>query len=300
MSAAGPSASVIIPAYESQATIRATLDALRAQTLKDFETVVVDSSPSDTTEELLRADFPEVVYEHSPKRMIPHEARNRGVELARGNLLMFTDPDCVPPPDWLEALVRAHDAGHPVVGGAIEDAGSTWFDRGVHLTKFSPWIAGGSAGPRSDLATANLLWSRSAWERFGPFPTQRWCGDTELCWRAGDAGVELLFEPAAIVEHEHEADLRDFVRERRARGEDFATMRARLRRWPRRRAAMRALAFPAVPLVLLGRAIGYSARAGRLGEALWTAPLQLVGYAAWALGEARAYRRAALGSTAGR
>jgi hypothetical protein len=55
-----------------------------------------------------------------------------------------------------------------------------------------------------------------------------------------------------------------------------------------------------VPFVLLARAVGFAARAGRLGEALWTAPLQLVGYAAWALGEARAYRRAALGSTGGR
>jgi GT2 family glycosyltransferase len=300
MSPPGPPASVIIPAYESHATIAATLEALRAQSLQDFETVVVDSSPSDTTEELLGADFPEVAYEHSPKRMLPHEARNRGVELARSDLLVFTDPDCVPRPDWLAALVGAHDPDHPVVAGAIEDAGSSWFDRGVHLTKFSPWIAGGAAGPRSDLATANLLWSRSAWERFGPFPTERWCGDTELCWRAADAGVELLFEPAAVVEHEHEADLRDFVRERHARGEDFAAMRAHLRGWSRLQAAMRMVAFPVVPLVLLARAIGYAAGAGRLGEGLWTAPLQLVGYTAWALGEARAYRRAALGSTGGR
>jgi GT2 family glycosyltransferase len=295
-----PRASVIIPAYESHETIADTLRALRDQVFGDFETIVVDSSPSDATEVLVQSEFPEVTYERSQRRLIPHEARNRGVELARGELLVFTDPDCVPRPNWIEVLVRGHEAGHPVIAGAIEDAGSTWFDRGVHLTKFSPWIAGGEPGPRPDLATANLLWSRSAWARFGPFPTERWCGDTELCWRAREGGVGLRFESAAIVEHEHEADLRDFLRERRARGEDFGAMRAAHGRWSRGQAALRAAAFPLVPIVLLARALQNVARAGRLGEGLATAPLQLAGYAAWALGEARAYLSAARGSTEGR
>ena len=89
--------------------------------------------------------------------------------------------------------------------------GRNGFDRGVHLTKFSPWIAGAAPGPRADLATANLLWSRSAWERLGRFrPVRR--GDTELCWRARERGVELRFEPAAVVDHEHEVDFRGFLR----------------------------------------------------------------------------------------
>jgi GT2 family glycosyltransferase len=295
-----PRASVIIPAYESQETIANTLRGLRAQEFAEFETVVVDSSPGDATEVLVEAEFPEVTYERSARRLIPHEARNRGVELARGELLVFTDPDCVPHPDWIRRLVRVHDAGHPIVAGAIEDAGSKWFDRGVHLTKFSPWIAGGAPGPRADLATANLLWSRSVWERFGPFPTNRWCGDTELCWRARERGIELRFEPAAVVDHEHEVDFRGFLRERRARGEDFGGMRAAHGDWSRLAAAARAVAFPLVPLVLLGRGLANAARAGRLREGLATAPLQLAGYAAWALGEARAYLRAARGSTDGR
>ena len=86
----------------------------------------------------MEAEFPEVTYERSARRLIPHEARNRGVELARGELLVFTDPDCVPHPDWIRRLVRVHDAGHPIVAGAIEDAGSKWFDRGVHLTNSRP------------------------------------------------------------------------------------------------------------------------------------------------------------------
>src|SRR5919108_4634016 len=102
MTSDNPRASVIIPAYESQETIADTLLALRDQAFRDFETIVVDSSPAEATETLLRSEFPEVTYERSQRRLIPHEARNRGVELARGELLVFTDPDCVPRPDWIE------------------------------------------------------------------------------------------------------------------------------------------------------------------------------------------------------
>lgn len=293
---ASPRISVIIPAYRSGGTIRDTLAALRAQTCREFETVVVDSSPGDATAELVAREFPEVVYEHSPRRLIPYEARNRGVELACGELLVFTDPDCVPRPNWLALLIRAADDGHPVVGGSIEDAGVTWFERGVHFTKFSSCIPGGRPGGRAHLATANLLWGRGTWERLGPFLTDRWSADTELCWRARDAGIEPRFEPGATVKHQHEIDVRGFLRERYRRGEDFAEMRMRRQSWTRVRAAAYVAAAPVIPLVLLSRALRDAARADRLGEAIVTTPLQLIGYTAWALGECQAHSRRALGS----
>src|SRR5688572_1234839 len=111
-----PRVSVIIPAYNSQATIAATLEALRRQAFEDFEAIVVDSSPGEETARLVADRFPEVRFQRSRQRLLPHGARNRGVEMAAGELLVFTDPDCVPAPDWLASLVSAHDQGNPVVG----------------------------------------------------------------------------------------------------------------------------------------------------------------------------------------
>jgi GT2 family glycosyltransferase len=288
-----PRVSVVIPAYNSEATITATLDALERQTFRDFETIVVDSSPGDATARLMADRFPDVTFHHSSERLLPHAARNRGVELAQGELLVFTDPDCVARADWLAHLVAVHDEGHPVVGGAIEVDGG-WIEQGIHLSKFSAWTGGGPPGPRNDLATANVLWTRSLMERVGPFATDEWSGDTEISWRARAEGIELRFEPKALVSHTHESSLRAAWRERYVRGEDFARMRLRVERWSRARAALHLMAVPLVPALLLARAFGRARRAGDLRRAIATAPIQLFAYIGWSLGEGRAFARAAL------
>jgi GT2 family glycosyltransferase len=287
-----PRVSVIIPAYNSEGTITATLEALERQAFTDFETIVVDSSPGEATARLMADRFPDVTYHHSAQRLLPHGARNRGVEFAQGELLVFTDPDCVAGPDWLARLVAAHDQGHPVVGGAIEVDGG-WIEQGIHLSKFSAWTGGGPAGTRADLATANVLWDRSLITRVGPFPTDEWSGDTELSWRARAEGVELRFEPGAVVSHTHVTGIRAAWRERYVRGKDFAGMRMRVEQWSRPLAAVHLLAVPLVPALLLARALGRARRGDDLRRAILTAPIQLFAYLGWSLGEGRAFARAA-------
>jgi GT2 family glycosyltransferase len=287
-----PRVSVIIPAYNSEGTIAATLEALERQAFTDFETVVVDSSPGEATARLMADRFPDVTYHHSAQRLLPHGARNRGVEFAQGELLVFTDPDCVAGPDWLARLVAAHDQGHPVVGGAIEVDGG-WIEQGIHLSKFSAWTGGGPAGTRADLATANVLWDRSLITRVGPFPTDEWSGDTELSWRARAEGVELRFAPGAVVSHTHVTGIRAAWRERYVRGKDFAGMRMRVEQWSRPLAAVHLLAVPLVPALLLARALGRARRGDDLRRAILTAPIQLFAYLGWSLGEGRAFARAA-------
>jgi GT2 family glycosyltransferase len=288
-----PRVSVIIPAYNSEGTIAATLQALERQTFKDFETIVVDSSPGEATAELMADRFGGVTFHHSSQRLLPHAARNLGIELAGGDLLVFTDPDCVARPDWLVHLVAAHEQGHAVVGGAIETEGG-WLEQGIHLSKFSAWTSGAPPGPREDLATANVLWARSLMERVGPFSADRWSGDTELSWRARSEGIELRFEPAAVVSHSHDTGLRAAWRERYVRGQDFAQMRMNAGDWSRSRAALHLLAVPLVPAVLLGRVLARAARGRDLRRAILTAPIQLFSYVGWSLGEGRTFARAIL------
>ena len=101
MSSEGPSVSIIIPAYRSEATVAATLESLRRQTWRDFEVVLVDSSPGDETERIVTRQYPEVNYRHAGRRLLPHAARNEGVARSRGSVLIFTDPDIRAEPDWV-------------------------------------------------------------------------------------------------------------------------------------------------------------------------------------------------------
>jgi GT2 family glycosyltransferase len=291
---ATPRVSVVIPAYRSGRTLQGTLDALRVQRFRDFETIVVDSSPDQATEDVVRTHFPEVTLERSAQRLPPHAARNRGVERARGELLVFTDADTRPRPDWLSVLVAAHERDNAIVGGAVDSAEQSWFARGVHVCKFGSWLDGSPAGVRPLLPTANLLLSRLAWEAVGPFPVLGWSGDADLCWRARAAGYSLAFEPAAVVGHEQRTSLARFWAERVERGYAFGVQRVRTFHWSRARAGAYLVAAPLIAVALLARGVRAATRAMGLRIGLGTAPVQAIGYVGWSVGEARAHAQAAL------
>jgi GT2 family glycosyltransferase len=281
--------SVILPAYHSDATIGACLEGIRQQTFRDFETIVVNSSTEDRTADVITRTFPAVLLEQSPQRLLPHDARNRGVELARGSLLVFTDPDCVPERDWLEQLVRAHKRHHDVVVGAMALRGASPYELTVHLCKFAHWLPGGPEGPRAIAPTANVLYTREAWNAIGAFKGGSFSSDTLHSWRAAALGYGPWFEPRAIVAHVHGGNLRSFLRERRIRGEDFARMRVAEEGRGGGWAVAHLAALPAIPILELGRIGRSAARARWTRTFVKTLPLQLAANAAWALGEARAH-----------
>src|SRR3990172_8716846 len=107
-----PRVSVIVAAYHSDAVIQDCLQALQSQTFTDFETIVVNSSPADGTEEIVRDRFAQVLFIEHSTRLLPHAARNLGVRVASGRILAFTDADCRPAQDRVEQCVRAQQAGH--------------------------------------------------------------------------------------------------------------------------------------------------------------------------------------------
>ena len=284
-----PRASVVVPAYHSDGTIGDALDALRAQTFGDFEVVVVSSSPEERTGRVVRERFPQATFEQSPERLLPHAARNRGVELARASLLAFTDPDCVAAPDWLERLVAANASGHGLVVGAMALRGGSAYERAVHLVKYAHWLPGTPEGPRQIAPTANALYAREVWDAVGPFRGDSFSSDTVHSWRAARLGFRPWFEPRAVVAHVHGGDMRSFLRERRSRGEDFARMRMRDEGRSRAWAAAHLAALPAIPFLELIRLGRSAVRAGWARDFAATAPLQLAANAAWALGEAHAH-----------
>jgi GT2 family glycosyltransferase len=289
-----PRVSIVIPAYFSHDTVAQTLQAFRAQTYRDFEVVIVNSSPETITQELITRQFPEAIFEQSPTRLYPHAARNRAIERSSGELLVLTDPDCRARPDWLEKLVSAHDAGHAVVGGSMELASDRWFERGAHLVKFSWLLSGLSPGPRWIVPSANALYPRALFNRIGPSDGVLFCGDALLAWRARDAGAVPWFEPDAVVEHRHEGNLLSFFRLRLRRGIEFGHARMAFEGWSRLKAAVHALLMPVLMLLTLVRAGKDSFRAGWGRHFVTTLPVQIIGQFGWCLGEAIAHVRTAL------
>lgn len=280
-----PRISVIVPAYYSTGTLSGCLDALRRQTWRDFEVILVNSSPDPGTEMLVRERYPEVRFEQSAVRLNPHEGRNRGVELAQGELLVFTDPDCEAEPGWLAALWEAFSRGHQVIVGAMELLSPNWWEQGVHLLKFHWLLSGLPPGTKKCAATANAAYGRRLWARIGPFPLGRYAADGILSHRACQAGFPPWFLPSAVVRHRHLDRPVGLWRQRFQRGRDYAHARLGVMGPPSLTTWLHLLgSWAALPWVLI-RAARDAFRCGWGRACLVTLPVQAAGHLLWALGE---------------
>lgn len=220
-----PLVSVVVPAFNAEGTIARCLESLAAQTLSDWEAVVVDDGSTDGT-----ADAVEAFAAHDPRvRLLRQEnlgsgaARNAGVATARGEFLAFVDADDAVEPDMLEALVqaaRAHDAQI-----AVCQADRLLFRDGKLVQKLGelalppgPDVVSGhqAAGWLFDFVAPNLnsmtfkLVSRALWDESGVrFPeNKRYVEDMPT-----SAGLLLAARRVALVRRDlyhyiHEGDTR--------------------------------------------------------------------------------------------
>ena len=207
-----PQISVIVPARDAAGTIEATLAALAAQDVdRPYEVIVVDDGSSDDTVEIARgAAGVKVVTQQGAG---PGPARNRGAADAAGEVLAFTDADCVPAPDWLRAALAAIGEADVVQGAVrpVRDVRPMPFDRTISVD-----------GRGGLYETANLIVRRDAFERLGGF--EDWLGpvlgkplaeDVWFGWRARRAGMRVAFAPDAVVEHAvFRRGLGEFLRDR--------------------------------------------------------------------------------------
>jgi GT2 family glycosyltransferase len=283
-----PLVSVVLPAYFSHDTISLSLDALRRQGFRDFEVIVVNSSPETKTGELVTARYPEVLFFQSPVRLYPHAARNYGIARAQGELLVCSDPDVAAHEDWLEKLVAAYRSGIHAGGGAMGVLEKTWWERGVHLAKFHELLPGLAAGERQIVPTANAFYSRDLWNRIGPFPENVFAGDAIMSWRASQAGHPPRFLPDAQVDHVHGGGWRQLWKERTTRGREFLRERAKFEEWSPGRALSYLVFTPLLPALVQARTFRAASQTGWLAPYFATLPIQLWAQAGWTLGEARA------------
>ncbi len=293
-----PRVSVIIPAYQSQATLADCLNSLRAQTYTDFETILIDSSPGEETQAVVRSVYPWVTFEHSPARLLPHAARNRGAMLARGALLVFTDPDVVLPPGWLARLVQTHEHTRCAIIGSVACAGRGWLEMGDHFCKFDIWLPGGGEHPIAVGPTVNMLVPRDWYDAVGGFRPDIMLGDAVFCWSLARAGRRLWFDPQAQLAHRHATTWRALLAERFARGREFGEERRRWDHWNRGRVLLAALVslLPMRLVNFVARAGANAMRAGQVREYILTLPVIVLGSSAWLAGELRSYGSALLGA----
>ena len=154
--------SVVIPTYHRNDLLAKCLDYLApgTQTLsaEQYEVIVTDDGYKTTAEETIRDDYPWVKWVAGPRKG-PAANRNNGAGYAQGEWLVFTDDDCLPQPNWLNAFAQATKGEALALEGAIHPLGDPEQDMAecpINLTGGCFW-------------SANLAIERSLFLKIGGF-----------------------------------------------------------------------------------------------------------------------------------
>ena len=197
-----PRVSVVIPAFDAEATVGAAISSALAQTYADLEVVVVDDGSSDSTG-AIAAGFPE------PVRVIRQEnagvaaARNRGIAEATGELIAFCDADDSFLAQHLEALLAVYDRH----GGGIATSNCYWlFPGGIHPSRrrykgrFPKPQRQRLAILEQNFVSTMSLFPKALVDEIGPFdPKLRLAEDWDFWLRAIYAGHRVALQPRPLA-----------------------------------------------------------------------------------------------------
>ncbi len=215
-----PKVSVIICAYNAERTMRQCLDSLRRLDYPNFEVIIVDDGSRDATPQIA-AEFPEFRLIRQPNKGLS-EARNVGLHAALGELVAYTDSDCVVDPHWLSFMVRS------VVDGELDGCGGPNY--GPHEAGWIEGCVAASPGAPSHvligddraehLAGCNMLFRKPALQDVGGFDSQFTAAgdDVDICWRLMSKGYLLGYCPSAFVWHFRRNTINAYYRQQRGYG----------------------------------------------------------------------------------
>jgi GT2 family glycosyltransferase len=212
-----PYFSVIIPNWNGARHLPDCLDSLRRQTYPHLEVILVDNASTDESAALVQRAYPEVVLLQLDQNLGLTGAINRGVHVARGDVVAPLNNDTQVSPTWAEALVAALSS-HPDAGMAaskmllfdrrdtFHSAGDAYGVDGVPVNRgvwqkdtgqfdADEYIWGGCGGA--------VAYRRAMLQDIGLLDEDlfMYCEDVDLNWRAQLAGYKCVFAPQAVVYH---------------------------------------------------------------------------------------------------
>lgn len=200
--------SVVIPVYNEEELIADCLSAIVNNTVKPYEILVADGRSTDRTVEIAKS-FPGVTVIDNPDRNAAG-GRNQGIAHATGDIIAFTDGDCIVDEHWVEAIQNAFET-YDVdgIGGKVIPAAGrneieeywgilawktlmTFDDEEYVVTKRSM---------NDSFVTANCAYKMDLIKKLDGF--NMWFAnnaeDVDFAWRALASGAKLRYVPAAKI-----------------------------------------------------------------------------------------------------
>jgi glycosyltransferase involved in cell wall biosynthesis len=209
--------SVIVPLFNARNTIRQCIESILEQASLPLEVIVVDNGSTDDSVKLVEGVVRQkgthlVTILHEKKRG-PSAARNHGANAAKGDILVFTDSDCVVPKDWLSKMTDKFNGPNcpDIVSGSFIS-----MENITPLNKYTCALMVVSVGPVDKpryygknhyffgpvFATMNLSVRKECYVRLSGLDESFLnAEDIDFCARALNNGMTAIFCPDIVVYH---------------------------------------------------------------------------------------------------
>ena len=212
--------SIIVPVYNRPDEVAELLESLNAQTVKDFEVVLIEDGSQVPCKEVAErySDRLNIRYTSKPNSG-RSDSRNVGMKEATGNFFLFFDSDCVLPPHYFEQLEKAvSETDFDCYGGpdAAHDS-FTNLQKAISYTMTSFFTTGGIRGGKRQMEkfmprTFNMGFKREVYEKVGGFKDM-FGEDIDLSLRIQEAGFSIVLLRDVFVYHKRRVSLKKFYRQ---------------------------------------------------------------------------------------
>lgn len=215
-----PRVSVVVCTYNAERTLAPCLDSLAKLNYPDYEVIVVNDGSTDTSLAIAER------YTHCRIISQPNKglsvARNVGAQNATGEIIAYTDSDCVADPDWLAYLVAKMEVSDLAACGGpnFPPPEDSLVPAAVAVSPGGPTHVLLTDDVAEHIAGCNMAFRRDALLRLGGFdPIYRAAGDdVDICWRFQDAGYTIGFSAAAVVWHFRRNTVKAYLSQQRGYG----------------------------------------------------------------------------------
>ncbi len=209
--------SIVIPAYNSATTISYLIEACLNQSVKS-EIIIVDDGSTDNTADIIKNYPVQYIYQNNSG---PGAARNTGWQAAAGDIICFTDSDCVPETDWVKKILGKYTSEDIGAAGGSYDIQNkeSLLAECIHeeiLQRHDKIPA-----ETNFLGSFNVSYRKNVLEKVGGFNGSFRTAsgeDNDLAYRVKKAGFKLIFDKNIKVGHYHQSKLSKYLKEQYRHG----------------------------------------------------------------------------------
>jgi glycosyltransferase involved in cell wall biosynthesis len=221
-----PRVSVVVCAYNAERTMDQCLASLERLTYPDYEVIVVNDGSKDRTLAISESyPYCRIVSQENKGLSV---ARNVGAEAASGEIVAYTDSDCVADPDWLSYLVGKMEEKSLVACGGpnFPPPEDSLVPEAVAVSPGAPCHVLLDDEIAEHIAGCNMAFRRDVLLRLGGFdPIFHAAGDdVDICWRLQDAGYTIGYAAAATVWHFRRNTVQAYIGQQKGYGKAEALL----------------------------------------------------------------------------